>query len=124
MPKNYNEWSQYLFKQQLEHLRNAKSLTINDINAVTKSKYYQLSHRSLCLKALRKIRKTRSIYRLQINPKLSIKNELSYLSGIPFTTKELGNLPKIFDHFYFLTFKIEIIFVNIFCRSAHVTAVK
>ncbi len=96
-PENYTEWSAFLFQQQLIHLGKAETLTINDINKVTESSLYQEKHRDLCLKSLQKIKRTRTIYRLKIRPKISVEKELAYMAGIDFTTKMLANLPKVFE---------------------------
>ena len=97
IPENYTEWSSYLFQKQLTLLKEAEELTINDINKITESRHYQAKNRVLCLKSLQKIKRSRTIYRLKINPKISVKEELNYLEGIEFTPKMLGNLPKVFD---------------------------
>jgi len=96
MPGNYIEWSEFLFQQQLAELRTAEVLTINDINRITKSSYYQPIYRTLCLESLHKIKKSRTIYRLEIAPLLSEETEMKYLENIDFSPKELGNLPKMF----------------------------
>ena len=97
IPENYTEWSSYLFQKQLTLLREAEELTINDINKITESRHYQAKNRILCLKSLQKIKRSRTVYRLKINPKISVKNELTYLAGIEFTPKMLGNLPMVFE---------------------------
>jgi len=96
MPEKYIEWSEFLFQQQLSQLRTAEVLTINDINRITKSAYYQPIYRTLCLENLYKIKKRRTIYRIEIDPLLSEETELKYLENIEFTPKELANLPKMF----------------------------
>lgn len=97
IPENYIQWSSYLFQKQLTLLGEAEELTINDINKITESRHYQAKNRILCLKSLQKIKRSRTIYRLKINPKISVKEELNYLAGIEFTPKMLGNLPKVFE---------------------------
>ncbi len=97
IPESYTEWSSYLFQKQLTLLREAEELTINDINKITESTHYQAKNRDLCLKSLQKIKRSRTIYRLKINPKISVKEELNYLVGLEFTPKMLGNLPKVFE---------------------------
>ncbi len=97
MPENYIEWSEFLFQQQLAQLRTAEEVTINDINRITKSSYYKESHRKLCLENLHKIKKSRTIYRLEIKPLLSAETELKYLQNIDFSSKELANIPKMFS---------------------------
>lgn len=96
-PENYTQWSDYLFQQQLIHLNEGESVTINDINKVSESIHYQEKNRALCLSSLQKIKRSRTIYRLKITPKISVSKELNYLKGIEFTPKMLGNLPKIFE---------------------------
>ncbi len=97
MPDKYGEWSQFLFQQQLSQLRTAEVLTISDINKITKSPYYLPTYRALCLENIHKVKKNRTIYRLEINPLLSEEKELKYFEDIEFTAKELANLPKIFS---------------------------
>lgn len=96
-PGNYTEWSNYLFQEQLTFLNQGESLTINDINKVSESTHYQEKYRILCLRSLERVKRSRTIYRLKINPKISVSKELNYLEGIEFTPKMLGNLPKIFE---------------------------
>jgi hypothetical protein len=95
-PKDYTNWSQLLFEQQLKKIQVARVLTIEDLNKITQSSFYEKKHRVICLEALKKVKRLRTIYRLKIAPKLSIESELHYLENIPFGHKELGNLPKIF----------------------------
>ena len=97
IPDDYTEWSSFLFQKQLIHLREAAVLTIKDINKVTQSEHYEEKYRALCLKSLQKIKRSRTVYRLKINPKISVKEELNYLEGIAFITKDLANLPKVFE---------------------------
>ncbi len=97
-PENYTEWSKYLFQEQLTLLNEAESLTINDINKVSESTHYQDKYRDLCLTSLQKIKRSRTIYRLKISPKISVENELHYLEGIEFTPKILSNLPRVFEN--------------------------
>jgi len=96
-PENYTEWSQYLFQQQLTYLKEAETLTINDINKIAESPHYQEKHRALCLNSLQKVKHIRTIYRLKIKPKIAVSKELNYIKGIEFTAKTLGNLPKVFE---------------------------
>lgn len=97
IPENYMEWSEYLFLQQLTQLRTKEVLTISDINKVAQSTHYKDIYRDLCLKSLQKVKRNRSIYQLKIKPKISVKKELNYVERIEFTTRTLGNLPKIFE---------------------------
>ena len=97
IPDNYMEWSDYLFQQQLSQLRTKEVLTISDINKVSQSTHYTQNYRDLCLKSLKKVKRSRRIYQLKISPKISVKSELTYLEGIEFATKSLGNLSKIFE---------------------------
>ncbi|MEM1123830.1 MAG: hypothetical protein AAGJ18_25555, partial [Bacteroidota bacterium] len=96
-PENYPDWSKDLFAQQLDKLRQSQSLTIEDINTVAISTHYTPEYRSLCLDALRRVTRSRTIYRLKLAPKISVKSELNYLVNIDFSAKALGNLPKIFE---------------------------
>lgn len=96
IPDKYIEWSEFLFQQQLSQLRTADKLTINDINKITKSTYYQPKYRILCLENLHKIKKSRTIYRLEISPLLSTETEMKYMEAIDFSAKELANVPKMF----------------------------
>ncbi len=91
----YADWGKTLFELQLEELRTKETLTINNINRITRSNYYKPSHRQICLNALKKVKKTRSISQLSIAPLLSVKEELHYLDSISFSYRELDNLPKI-----------------------------
>ncbi len=97
IPENYADWSTYLFQQQLEKVRTKDKLSINDINSVAQSSFYKEEYRTLCLESLQKVDKSRTIYRLQIKPKISVKTELKYLADIDFSPRELGNLPKMFE---------------------------
>jgi len=96
IPDKYIDWSEFLFQQQLVQLKTAEKLTINDINKITKSSYYQPKYRTLCLENIHKVTKNRTIYRLEITPLLSIEEETKYFDTVDFSPKELANLPKIF----------------------------
>ncbi|MEM6317613.1 MAG: hypothetical protein AAF960_08075 [Bacteroidota bacterium] len=97
MPDKYESWSEFLFEQQVEQLRSAQILTISDVNKVSNSAYYTEEYRTLCLKSLERIKRKRTIYRLQIEPAVSVANELFYFDHIDFSAKELGNLSKVFN---------------------------
>jgi len=93
----YTEWGKKLFHLQLEELKNQDKIRINDINSVTRSPNYLPTYRHLCLDALKKVDKTRSISQLSIQPLISVDKELHYLKDIPFSHRNLDNLPKILD---------------------------
>lgn len=93
----YKRWSQLLFDQQLEKIKSSEFLTIDDLNKLSQSEFYEPKYRILCLESLKKVKKTKTIYRFKISPKLSVKDELSFLEGITFSHKELANLSKLFD---------------------------
>ena len=91
----YQEWGKRLFYLQLGELKSQEKLRISDINSVTRSSNYLPSHRDICLEALKKIEKTRSISQLSIEPLLSVDKELHYLEDITFSYRNLDNLSKI-----------------------------
>lgn len=93
----YTAWGKKLFHLQLEELKNQDKIRINDINSVTRSPNYLPSYRQLCLNALKKVGKTRSISQLTIQPLISVDKELHYLEQISFSHRNLDNLPKILD---------------------------
>jgi len=69
-------------------------LTIRNINTITQSIYYREKHRVICLKALNRVDKPRSIPQLAIEPSLSVKEELHYIENIEFSYRVLDNLSK------------------------------
>jgi len=92
---SYDTWGKYLFDLQLKELAVNEVLNIRNINTITKSIYYKKKHRAICLTALNRIDKPRSIPQLVIEPSLSVKEELHYLEEIEFSYRELDNLSKI-----------------------------
>ncbi len=91
---SYTTWGKYLFDLQLIELTTKEVLTIRNVNTITQSKYYREKHRIICLKALSRVDKPRSIPQLAIEPSLSVKEELHYLEKIAFSYRELDNLSK------------------------------
>ena len=91
---SYTTWGKYLFDLQLIELTTSEELTIRNINTITQSKYYSEKHRVICLQALSRIDKPRSIPQLVIEPLLSVKQELHYIEKIEFSYRELDNLSK------------------------------
>ena len=94
---SYPNWRQLLFQQQLDKIKYHKVLTINDINKVSNSFFYNKKYRKICLERLKKIKNLSAIYQLKMSPKISIKEELFYFQNIDFNYKELGKIAKIFD---------------------------
>jgi len=92
---SYAEWGKRLFLMQIEELKTQDKIRIGDINSVSRSSEYLPEHRAVCLEALRKIEKTRSISQLSIQPLISVDKELHYLANIPFSHRNLDNLSKI-----------------------------
>ena len=91
---SYTTWGKYLFDLQLIELTTSEVLNIRNINTITESKYYSEKHRIICLQALSRIDKPRSIPQLVIEPLLSVKEELHYIENIAFSYRELDNLSK------------------------------
>jgi len=95
--QDYPNWSERLFKLQLEELESETVLSIKNINSITQSAHYQPQHRAACLTALTKLKKIRTISQLQITPAISIKNELAYLDNLDLSHRDLDNLKKIVE---------------------------
>lgn len=93
----YPEWGKYLFELQLTELTEQEELRIDNINSITKSDYYQPAYRVLCLQALKKLKKKRSITRLELEPTISVSKELKYLEDLDLSYRDLSNFTKILD---------------------------
>ena len=91
---DYLNWGKQLFELQLQELSTKEEISIKNINTITQSIYYQPAYRTICLEALKKVEKSRSIPQLAIEPLLSVKEELQYLAPIAFSYRELDNLAK------------------------------
>lgn len=91
----YRYWGLEFSQNMITNLRLSKELSIDDINAVTNSAFYEDSYRDLCLKSLEKVKPTRSIRRLEIEPQMSVARDLRYLEKIDFSYRELADLSKL-----------------------------
>ena len=93
---NYLTWIDQFFKEKLLSLKNSATLEIEDINQITESPHFNLNYKKVCLEALHKVKPIKDIRRLNIKPKLSVKEDLVYFQDLPFTYKALDDIPKLF----------------------------
>ncbi len=94
---NYKNWGAFFFEQKIQQLALQEELDIEDINLITESPYFQEQHKEACLTALQKVVPVKNIKRLNIEPKLSAKDDLKYFMNIDFSYKELDDIPKLFQ---------------------------
>jgi hypothetical protein len=94
---NYKKWQQEFFEEQIEKIKTAPELTIKDLNAVTRSKYYHSSLKNTCMVALKKVSPTKDIRRLKLPEPLSIKEDLVFFKDFEFSNKVLDDIPKLFN---------------------------
>ncbi len=102
---NSQEWFNYFFKEKVNYLQESKSLNVEDINIVVKSKYYTDDYKDLCLNAIQKIQNKSEIKRLEFKTKLS-QEDLHYFENIHSNGSELDDILKLFE------FKNDSIFWN------------
>ncbi len=92
----YRHWGVEFAQNMITNLRLGKKLSIDDVNALTNSAFYEDGYRDLCLKSLEKVKPTRSIRRLEIVPQMSVARDLRYLEKIDFSYRELADLSQLF----------------------------
>ena len=95
--QDYASWGKLLFDIQLEELSQQTTVRIQNINSITKSTFYKPDYRTVCLQALKKVKKVRTISQLHIQPHLSVEKELHYLEDIDFSYRDLDNLTKMLE---------------------------
>ncbi len=95
--QDYASWGKLLFDIQLEELAQQATVRIQNINSITQSEFYKPNYRATCLQALKKVKKTRTVSQLNIQPLLSVAKELSYIEEIDFSHRDLDNLTKIME---------------------------
>lgn len=95
--KNYEKWAEEFFDEKVKTLKDAEKLTINDVNAVTRSKFYHNSLKNTCLLALKKVSPAKNVRRLKLLEPLSIKEDLIFFQDFNFKSKELDDIPKLFN---------------------------
>ncbi|MEM8908965.1 MAG: hypothetical protein AAGD05_14055, partial [Bacteroidota bacterium] len=93
---DYQRWIDVFFEKKLLALKNSPSLSIEDINQITESVHYNDTYRLICLEALKKVKPSKDIRQLTIQPKLSV-DELHYFEPFDFSYKVLDDIPKLFE---------------------------
>ncbi len=94
---NFKKWPAQFFEQKITQLETHKTLSIDDINLITESPSYEAKYKYACLEALKKVSPLKDIKSLNIKPKLSLKDDLSYLESFKFSYKVLDDIPKLFE---------------------------
>ncbi len=93
---NYKNWGTIFVEIKLNQLNLSNTLSINDINSVTTSPFYQATYRRLCLEALKKVN-PRYIRRLKIKPQLTISEDLKYIEDIDISQRDFISILKLFN---------------------------
>lgn len=92
---NYTNWGTAFIEFKLEQLNRSNRLSINDINSITTSSFYQPAYRRFCLEALKKVN-PRYIRRLKIEPKPTVSGDLQYIETLNFRQRDLVNVLELF----------------------------
>ncbi len=95
--KQYETWQKKFFEEKIVAFKEQSELSIEDINSITSSPHYNPSYKKLCLEALQKVASVKTIRQLNINPKLSLQEDLVYFENFEFNYKTLDDLPKLFE---------------------------
>ncbi|MEL6863411.1 MAG: hypothetical protein AAFP19_03285 [Bacteroidota bacterium] len=94
---NYRQWVNRFFEEKLVIFDQSETLNIDAINQITESPDYSPKYKSVCLKALKKVRPIKDIRQLIIEPALSVEEDLVYFEDFYFGYKELDDIPKLFE---------------------------
>ncbi len=94
---NFQQWGKQFYQQSLDTLLAATQLSIKELNQLTGSPYYSDDFKSDILRTLKKVKPIKNIRRLNIDPKLSVEEDLKYFEDFVFTYKVLDDIPKLFD---------------------------
>lgn len=94
---NYRNWGITFLAKELTLLEKNDTLSIVEINQVTNSLFYDPILKERCIKLLAKVYPVRDIRKFQIEPKLSVKEDLRFFAGFRFSYKELDDIPKLFE---------------------------
>ncbi|MFT4667166.1 MAG: hypothetical protein ACI8YQ_003080 [Polaribacter sp.] len=94
---NYLKWPKSFFEEKMTFLEEQEELSIDDINLITESQNYDSTYKEFILKSLLKVKPTKNIRSLNIEPKLSITTDLQYFETFEFSYKELDDIPKLFE---------------------------
>ncbi len=95
--KEYVNWAYQFFQQKLEALQQLESLSIDEINELTTSQYFDERDKTTCLGYLKKVRPIKDIRKLHIEPLLNVEQDLVNFEDFFFGYKELDDIPKLFD---------------------------
>ncbi|MEM9821290.1 MAG: hypothetical protein AAF985_09470 [Bacteroidota bacterium] len=93
---SYTNWIDVFFEQKLKALSESEQLSIDDINQITESVHYNPSYKKICLEALKKVKPVKDIRQLNIEPKLSVQEDLHYFASFDFSHKVIDDIPKLF----------------------------
>lgn len=90
---DYQTWGNQFLDQAIDYLSSAERLSVNDINAVFSSPYYDpKKHRAVCLQALRKLQPIRYIDRLQLRSPISVDREFEVIENLELSVRDLPKL--------------------------------
>lgn len=93
---DYKNWSKFLYTETVKRLKTNEKVNVNDINAVFASKHYKKQDKTVCMKAIQKLKPSKLI-KLNTQEKLTAKNDLIYFEDIKLNYKNLDDLPKYFS---------------------------
>ena len=84
-------------KRNLSNLKSDRTIAISDINSITQSSFYDPTLKTLCLEALKRVVPKKDVRRLKMPELLSIKQDLAYFDSFEFDSRQLDDIPKLFD---------------------------
>ncbi len=94
---HYQQWGTLFYQQKLDSLTLKTQITIYDLNQMTEDPYYSENYKPIILASLKKVKPIKNIRRFNIQPKLSVTEDLKYFEDFIFTYKVLDEIPKLFE---------------------------
>ncbi len=94
---NYEQWGEYFYQLNIDSIRLKDQLYIDEVNNLTVSNLYSEKYKPIILAALKKVRPLKNIRRLNVQPPLSVTEDLKYFEDFVFTYKILDDIPKLFE---------------------------
>ena len=94
---HYKNWGITFLENELIALEALDTVSIAAVNDITGSSFYDPILKARCLKLLGKVHPVRDIKKFEIEPALSVSDDLKYFRGFRFNYKVLDDIANLFE---------------------------
>jgi hypothetical protein len=95
--KNYRQWDIQFFEEQVQFLTTSKTPSIDDILEVSKSKYFNVKHKSLIISSLKKLSPFSDIRVFKSKLPFKASEDLKAFDTLAISAKDLDDFIKIYE---------------------------